>query len=572
MNDLPREGADHLRISAAPAQGGPAGGLSEDAPLLSSASLSGNAAEPGSIGNTAAEGEPDRPQVRSVAVIDIGATSIRMSVAELTSDGDFRTLDTLIQAVDLGREAFESRRLSRATIERSVSILRRFQRVLREYGIRGSSNIRVVATSAVREAANRLAFSDRIYIATGLVVEIIDEAEVNRVTFMGISPHLEENPELRAARSIVVEVGGGTTELLVLRDGNMLRSDTLRLGSLRLLQSLESLNPSAGRRRQLMEYQIAKFIDQISDSVPQEPDTQLIAIGGDVRFAARHLLEHWEPDTLAEVPTEALEKLTAEVLRLDEDAVVKRYGLSYIEATTVASALLVYLLLAKHFSIERLLVSDSNLREGLLNEMAVGGNWAEAFRKQILRSAFSLGRKCDFNEEHAMHVAGLASELFVQLRREHRLPERFEVLLHVAAILYQVGSFINTRSSHKHAMYIIRNSELFGLSQGDLLLVGLVARYHRRASPQPTHEGYATLAREDRVVVSKLAAILRVAIALDETRSGRVRQLRCVRESKRLIVETPGVEDVSIEQLALRQNGGMFLEVFGIPVMFRGGR
>lgn len=549
MNELPREGADFLRA--------PLDDPSEVSPTDSGASERDGGKE---------------SAVRSVAVIDIGASSIRMSVAEITPDGKFRTLDTLVQAVDLGREAFDTRRISRATIERSVNILRRFQRVLKEYGIRGSANIRVVATSAVREAINRLAFSDRVYIATGLVVEVIDEAEVNRVTFMGVNPHLEHDPSLRAARSIVVEVGGGSTELLVLRDGNMLFSDTLRLGSLRLLQSLEPINASVGRRRQLMEYQIARVIDEIAELIPEEADTQLIAIGGDIRFAARCMLEHWEPDTLAEIHIAQLESLTAEAIRLDEDALVKKYALSYIEASTVGPALLVYLMLAKHFSIERILVSDSNLREGLLYEMAVGGSWTEAFRKQIIRSALTLGRRCDFDEEHALHVANLATELFSQLRREHRLPDRYEVILHVAAILYQIGSFINTRSSHKHAMYIIRNSELFGLSRNNLLLVGLVARYHRRASPQPTHEGYATLPREDRVVVSKLAAILRVAIALDETRSGRVAQVRCVREAKRLIIETPGVDDVSIEQLGLRQNGGLFLEVFGIQVMFRGGR
>jgi exopolyphosphatase/guanosine-5'-triphosphate,3'-diphosphate pyrophosphatase len=551
MNELPREGADYLR-----------------APLDDPAE--GSVTDPGAVESEL--GVRKESGVRSVAVIDIGASSIRMSVAEITPDGKFRTLDTLVQAVDLGREAFDSRRISRATIERSVNILRRFQRVLKEYGIRGSSNIRVVATSAVREAINRLAFSDRVYIATGLVVDVIDEAEVNRVTFMGVNPHLEHDPSLRAARSIVVEVGGGSTELLLLRDGNMLFSDTLRLGSLRLLQSLEPINASVGRRRQLMEYQIARVIDEIAELIPEETDTQLIAIGGDIRFAARRILEHWEPDTLAEIPVAQLESLTAEAIRLDDDALVKKYALSYIEASTVGPALLVYLMLAKHFSIERILVSDSNLREGLLHEMAVGGSWTEAFRKQIIRSALMLGRRCDFDEEHALHVANLATDLFGQLRREHRLPDRYEVILHVAATLYQIGSFINTRSSHKHAMYIIRNSELFGLSRNNLLLVGLVARYHRRASPQPTHEGYATLQREDRVVVSKLAAILRVAIALDETRSGRVRQVRCVREPKRLIIETPGVDDVSIEQLGLRQNGGLFLEVFGIPVMFRGGR
>jgi len=556
MNNLPREGSHHLAASQSP------GTLSE------LRDENGGNLDPSSDAPQTHDG---KSTVRLVAVIDIGATSIRMSVAEITPDGEFRTLDTLLQAVDLGREAFDTRRISRATIERSVNILRRYQRVVREYGIRSPSQIRVVATSAVREATNRLAFTDRVYIATGLIVEVIDEAEVNRVTFMGVNPHLEQDEALRAARSIVIEVGGGSTELLVMRDGNMLLSDTFRLGSLRLLQSLESLNSTTSRRRQLMEYQIARIIDRVSETVADEPDTRLIAIGGDIRFATRVILDHWDTDTLAEIPTAKLEALTNEVLRLNEDLLVKKYALSYIEAATVGPALLVYLLLARHFGVETVLVSDSNLRDGLVYEMAVRGSWTEAFRKQIVRSAISLGRKCDFDEEHAVHVADMASELFGQLKREHRLPDRYEVLLHVAAILYQVGTFINARSSHKHAMYIIRNSELFGLSRNDLLLVGLVARYHRRASPQPTHEGYATLDREGRVVVSKLAAILRVAIALDETRSGRVRQIRCVRESKRLIIETPGVDDVSIEQLGLRQNGLLFLEVFGIPVMLRAG-
>ena len=551
MNNLPREGSHHIAASVAESReetSDPAGGSRDGAASVD-----------------------ERATVRLVAVIDIGATSIRMSVAEISPDGQFRTLDTLVQAVDLGREAFDTRRISRATIERSVSILRRYQRVLREYGIRNTAHIRVVATSAVREATNRLAFTDRVYIATGLIVEVIDEAEVNRVTFMGVSPHLEQDPVLRQARSIVIEVGGGSTELLVMRDGNMLLSDTFRLGALRLVQSLEAINSTATRRRQLMEYQIARIIDRIGETVVDEPDTRLIAIGGDIRFAARQIIEHWEPDTLAELPTAKLETLTNSVLRMHEDALVKKYGISYIEASTVGPALLVYLLLARHFNVDTVLVSDSNLRDGLIYEMAVRGSWTEAFRKQIVRSAISLGRKCDFDEEHATQVADLATELFGQLKREHRLADRYEVLLHVAAILYQIGGFINARSSHKHAMYIIRNSELFGLSRNDLLLVGLVARYHRRASPQPTHEGYSTLDREGRVVVSKLAAILRVAIALDETRSGRVRQIRCVRESKRLIIEAPGVDDGSMEQLALRQNGSLFLEVFGIPVMLRAG-
>ncbi len=119
---------------------------------------------------------------------------------------------------------------------------------------------------------------------------------------------------------------------------------------------------------------------------------------------------------------------------------------------------------------------------------------------------------------------------------------------------------------------MIRNSELFGLSKDELLQVGLVARYHRRASPQSSHEDYGTLDREERVVVSKLASILRLAIALDDTRSGRIREIECLREGKRLVIHVPGVDDVSLEQIAMRQNAGLFRDVFGLPVFLRAGK
>ena len=229
-------------------------------------------------------------------------------------------------------------------------------------------------------------------------------------------------------------------------------------------------------------------------------------------------------------------------------------------------------MLAEHFGLPYVLVCDTNLRDGLLYDIAVGGSWTAEFRNQIIRSAISLGRKYDVDETHARNVAELSRRLFDQLSDEHQLDSRHEVILFAAALLHEVGMIINIRSNHKHALYLIRNSELFGLSKGELLCVGLVARYHRRAYPQPSHEGYGTLAQEERVVVAKLAAILRLAIALDDTRSGRIREIECVREGKRLIIHVPGVDDVSLEQIAMRENSGLFRDVFGLPVLLRAGR
>jgi exopolyphosphatase/guanosine-5'-triphosphate,3'-diphosphate pyrophosphatase len=254
---------------------------------------------------------------------------------------------------------------------------------------------------------------------------------------------------------------------------------------------------------------------------------------------------------------------------LSEDEIVREFGTTFQDAETVGPALLCYVLLARAFDQSEIAISDTNLRDGLLQDLAIQDVWTANFRSQIIRSAVSLGRRFDFDEKHARHVATLCRKLFSDLQREHQLEPRMELVLYLAALLHEIGLYINTRSNHKHAMYLIRHSELFGLSRKDVLLVSLVARYHRRSSPLPQHEGYSNLGRTDRVAVSKLAAILRIAIALDDSRSQRIHDIQCRSDNKRLVILAKGVEDVSLEQLALRQSGNLFEETYGMPVQIR---
>jgi len=510
--------------------------------------------------------EADR---RPVAVIDIGATSIRMAIAEIDPQGKIHELESVSQGVTLGKDTFTQRRIRKASIEDCVRVLKSYRRLLNEYGITKPDQMRIVATSAVREAMNRLAFLDRVFIATGMQVDPLDEAEVNRITYMGIQPLLQSSPKLASSRSVVIEVGGGSTEVLVVRSGNVLFSHTYRLGSLRLLETLEKFDAPLTKQRAIMENQIQRVVAQIREHVPNDSPLEMVAIGGDVRFAAANLIENFDKQSLSTLPVEALNTFTRQVLRMSEDEIVQRFGMSFQDAETVAPALLCYLLLARSFEQTEISVADTNLRDGLLQDLAIRDIWTADFRSQIIRSAIGLGRRFDFDEEHARHVATLCRKLFTDLQAEHQLEPRMELLLYLAALLHEIGLYINVRSNHKHAMYLIRNSELFGLSRKNVLLVALVARYHRRSSPLPTHEGYANLDRTDRVAVSKLAAILRLAIALDDSRSQRINDIQCRQENKRLILMSSGAEDVSLEQLALRQSGTLFEEVYGLAVQIR---
>jgi exopolyphosphatase / guanosine-5'-triphosphate,3'-diphosphate pyrophosphatase len=506
---------------------------------------------------------------RPVAVIDIGASSIRMAIAEINDSGQVHHLENLSQAVTLGKDTFTRGAISKNSIEQCVRVLRSYDQLMREYGISRPDQVRVVATSAVREASNRLTFMDRVFIATGLEVEPLDESEVNRITYMGIQPQLQADPRLADRRVMVVEFGGGSTEILVVQSGDVLFSHTYRLGSLRLLEMMERVDASPGKHRWIMESQILRHIAFIGEQIPSDSSLEIVAIGGDVRFAANHLIEEWDVKDLTYLPVDELKQLTLRMSNWSGDEIAQRFGLGYQDAETVVPALLCYVLLAERFQKKQIAISDTNLRDGLLQSMAVGDAWTEDYRRQAIRSALTLCHRFDVDTKHACHVAELSSKLFAELQAEHQLDSRMNLILYLAAMLYDVGSYISSRSAHKHSMYIIRNSEMFGLSRKDVLLVSLVARYHRRSSPQPQHEGYAGLDRRERVAVAKLAALLRLAIALDDSRSQRISDIRCRVIHKRVIITVVGVEDVSLEQLAFREKGGLFEDVFGMQCQLR---
>ena len=506
---------------------------------------------------------------RQVAVIDIGTSSIRMAIADIFADGRVKLLENLTQGVSLGKDTFTRGLIEKSTIEECASVLRSYRDRLREYRIQDNDQIRVIATSAVREASNRLAFVDRIYIATGFDVEPLDEAEVNRITYLGIQPFLQSEPELMESRSIVAEIGGGSTELLVVQHGDIVSSHSYRLGSLRMLQALRTFRTSPGQLRSVMQQQIARTVDQVMQQIALEGPVEVLAIGGDVRVAASQILPDWNEQPLARLKTDALEEFTNHILTLTDNQLVRRYHLTFPDAETLGTALLAYVHLARRLGRDEMFLTHTNLRDGLLSEMANRGDWSEEFRTQVVRSATELGRRFEFDEPHATHVARLATRLFDELRDEHLLEDRYRLILYIAALLHEVGLFINASSHHKHSMYIIVHSELFGLSRRDRVLVGLVARYHRRASPKPVHQWYGNLDRDRRIAVSKMSAMLRLADALDRSHSQRIEDFSCQKAGHDLVVDITGVEDLSLEQLALKQKGPLFEETFGLRPRLR---
>ena len=506
-----------------------------------------------------------------LAVIDIGTTSIRMSIAQRDQAGSLKVLDKLNRPAPLGKDTFTRGSIQRSTIEDCVNILLDYRRVLEEYGFSSTDKIRVIATNAVREAQNRLAFVDRIFIATGFTVEPIDDAEAKRLTYYSVQPFVSRRKKLKKATNLVIEIGGGSTDILSLQDGLVTHSHSYRLGSLRLGETLNLFRLARDKRLPLLTDHIHRTIERIHLDFPFSSGIELIALGGEARFAAAQIAPDWNNDHSVTLPVTKLQKLATKTLTASPNDLVRKYGITFIEAETLGISLNIYAEISKCYELKHIYVSEATLRNGLLTELSLNGAWTEDFRNLVIQSAIDLGQRYQFIEAHARHTAELCHQLFTELRDVHRLPERYELILYIAALLHDIGYIVSDRSHHKHAMFLIRNSELFGLSQLDLLQVALVARYHRKANPKPLHEGYSTLDPENRIAVSQMAAILRTADALDRSGKQRITDIACAQEGRNFIITVKDTKDLSLEKLALKEKGRLFEDVFGMSIVLRNG-
>ncbi|NQT93845.1 MAG: exopolyphosphatase [Lentisphaerae bacterium] len=511
--------------------------------------------------------------VELVAVIELGTTSIRMVLSEYEPEsGKQRAVESLQQAVTLGKDTFTLGYIQRETTEACVRVLRTFRRLLGEYHLTDSNRIRAVATSAVREASNRDDFVDRLFIGSGINVEVIDEAEVNRYTYEAVRPLLEARPELKNSDILAVEVGGGSVEALMFCEGRIASAHTYRLGSLRLRNTIEEYRAPPAEAASLMRDHVDRTVERIRRSIPARKGLRILGLGGDIRLALAVLSPQWDRTGIGELKVADLTRFSEDVLSASPDEIVRRHHVSYPDAETLGPALLVYERLAQVLKQRTLLVGTATLRDGILREMTRQGHWTAELKRQVINSALETGRRFDFNQTEAKRTADMARQMFHALQDEHMLTPRHEVILSVAALLSEIGNYISNRAHHKHSMYLIRNSDIFGLSSKDIVLASLVARYHRRAFPRPTHQEYASLERNDRVAVSKMAAILRLARALARGHGRSRGRLHITLSPGLMHIGVRKAADVSLAQHALRDRAVMFSRVYGMEVVLEAGQ
>jgi exopolyphosphatase/guanosine-5'-triphosphate,3'-diphosphate pyrophosphatase len=502
---------------------------------------------------------------KTVAAIDVGANALRMVIAEVLPDGHIEVIERLQRAARLGQDAFRRGRLGAASMRVALAILRDFRELLDLYKV---EEVRAVATSAAREASNADTFLDRIYQATGLKVEVIGTPEESRLTVSAVRQALGGSLQVNRGDALIVDVGGGSTLLTLLRDGEIVTSQSLRLGSVRLHEVMSRNEDSPEQTAEVLRYQISTMMGAVQNSIPLEAVESFVAVGGDARFAVRQIGRPTDSPDLFLMDPEEFDKLVARCEHWTNDELAKRFGVPFADAETINPALLVYQGLFHLTKAAQIIVSHATMRDGLLLELAnrVTGKEDRVLAEGVIHSALAIAHKYHVDVEHAKTVADVALRLFDEIQPDHGMTPRHRLLLHVAALLHEIGGYVSNRSHHKHSYYLIANSEIFGLNREETALAAHVARYHRRSGPKASHPEYMSLPRESRVLVNKLAAILRVADALSRGHVHAPCNLQFERQGDDLIICVPNVTELLLEQRAVHAKADLFEDIYGMKV------
>lgn len=501
-----------------------------------------------------------------IAAIDIGTNSIHMVIARASSGTGFEVLDREREVVQIGRDSFENGRLRTDAIRRTVEALGRYVELARRHQV---DTILCTTTAAVREAKNGGDFLQMAREVSGVLPRVIPAEEEGRLIWLAVQSALE----LGDQPSLVIDIGGGSMQLVVGDRTRIHHVSSAPLGALRLTQAYLESDPPARNDLQRLRRQIRKHARPSLKAILKFRPHTVYGSSGSIHALAEaaHFLETNEK--LGQInghflATESLERLTKRLQRMTLAERERLPGIDARRAEIIVPGSMVLLHVLEAVGADGILLSDYGVREGLVTDYLLNHPRERTVLEQVdslkMRGVLQMLTRFQVNERHAHHVAKLSLALFDGLRSAHHLGPEMRERLHYAALLHDIGAVLGYDNHGDHSYYMIKNGNLRGLAAEEVEMVANIAKYHGGPRPRKKKdEAVRAMSKPDRRALRWLAAILRIAEALDRSRYQLVRALRVERREGRTSIRLATRRDARLEVWAARRRTDLLERLIG---------
>ncbi len=499
------------------------------------------------------------------AAIDIGSNSIRMLAAEVVDGTPVKTLASSRQVTRLGESVFRTGRISPGAMDLCSNVLAQMASEYRAVGVVG---VRAAGTSALRDASNRDEFLTRASQALQEPVEVISGQEEARLIHLGVQtrwPH-------PAARLLILDIGGGSAELILSEHGRMVQAFSKPLGALRLKEVFLKNDPPGTRELHRMEEYIQERIVDAVKRFGEAPYDRAIATSATAAavICALNHVPRAKRDTADRLRASVsqVRKFYQEISTLDLESRRKIPGIGPKRAEIIVPGVAMLLHTLREFRLSKLYYSTAGLRDGIIADLASRGVGRELSRldTEQRRLMTEMTRRYGVPLPHAKKVAALAHTLFDSLQSLHRLPPSYGKVLEAAAYLHDSGHYISDTRHHRHSFYLVANSDMPGFTERERQLIANLCRYHRKSAPNPAHSQFEILEQEDKRAVLLLTPLLRLADSLDRGNEQRVESVECQIRGGEVVVRLRSGVDVDLEQWAGERVADVFRDAYGLQL------
>jgi exopolyphosphatase/guanosine-5'-triphosphate,3'-diphosphate pyrophosphatase len=497
------------------------------------------------------------------AAIDIGSNSIRMQAAESTSSG------TAILASDrevtrLGSSVFSTGAISREAMEFACSVLARMAQTYQKLDVVG---VRAVATAAVRDASNQLEFLERASEAVRAPVEIISGQEEARLIHLGVQsrwPHPKQ-------RVLIVDVGGGSAEVIFAENGRLVEAFSKPLGAVRLTGVFLEHDPpwpiELHRMQEFIEEKLTPAIRRIGIHKCDRAIATSATAAAMISAVNRIPRTRREEADRRRASLPEVRNLYAKLIERDCGKRARIPGVGPRRAEIIVPGVAVLLNVLEHFRLPAFYYSAAGVRDGLIADLAarrVGRELSQLSREQR-QTVERMAQRYQVPVRHVRRIAAFGHDLFEALQPLHKLPPYWGKLLEAAIYLYDTGHFVSDTGHHKHSAYVVQNSDLPGFTDQEKNLIALLCRFHRKSMPSPRHTPFQSLGADERKALLQLIPILRLADAMDRSKEQRVREIECAVNNGAVVVQIKGA-GMDLEQWAGARLSPIFQQIYSKPL------
>ena len=499
--------------------------------------------------------------VEIAAVISIASEGVYLNISE-SNAGVIKKIEYLYQSLSIGQETFNYGRISFKKVDKICKILDNYKQIIKDYAVK---KVKVVGTTAVRESKNISFILDQIKSRTHFDVHVLDDPQEKSIIYKAMLLKIN-NSTFKNERLFLGYIGTGSLGIAICKNRKITYSQNVRIGSVKLLEILRSFQSDSENAYRIINEYLSSFVKTIN-SIPEIDKVEhFITCGQEIENIIKMSGEK-PGNEFESIPVKTINDLFEKIKTNTPEQIGRKYNLPEHDLDSLLPSMGIYKMFFDIVKVSPIISVPVKLSEAILLEIFSNEDYREisqVFAESTVISAKNLGLRFLYDEEHANQVEKLALILFDLLKPKHRLDKRYRLLLQLAAILHDIGKFIQLKNHSQHSANIIRGTELLGLDQRETEIVASVAKYHSTKFLLSDDVNLQKMNQNDQLIIAKLLAILRLGDALDRSHSSKVKDIKVQIKSRKLKLKIISDQRILLEKWSIETKSEFFEDVFGL--------